>query len=259
MCSSDLLRNAGRTVEDDREAGELLLNGLEDVERERRRDELARLGIARALLGLELVGAVAGADGDGERVAARLGDEVDHFLRLRVVADFAGDLVLNAGENAELRLDGDIVLVGIGDNLLRELHVLVVGKRRAVDHDGRKTGVDAALAGLERVAVVEVKDDLRLLAAELLGVFDSALGHVAENRGVGVLAGTLGDLHDHGRLRLDRCLDDGLHLLHCVEVERRDRVAALDGLCEHLLGVDESEFLVTGHLFALSINSAPPS
>ena len=44
-----------------------------------------------------------------------------------------------------------------------------------------------------------------------------------------------------------------------AEVERRDRVAALDGLSEHLLGVDESEFLVTGHLFALSINSAPPS
>ena len=65
-----LLRDAGRAVEDDREAGELLLDGLEDVERERGRDELARLLVARALLGLELVGAVRGADGDRERVAA---------------------------------------------------------------------------------------------------------------------------------------------------------------------------------------------
>ena len=75
-----LLRNRAGAVEDDREAGELLLNGLEDVERERRRDELARLLVARALLGLELVGAVRGADGDREGVAARLGGELDHFL-----------------------------------------------------------------------------------------------------------------------------------------------------------------------------------
>ena len=60
-----LLRDAGRAVEDDREAGELLLDGLEDVERERGRDELARLLVARALLGLELVGAVRGADSSG--------------------------------------------------------------------------------------------------------------------------------------------------------------------------------------------------
>ena len=254
-----VLRDAGGAVKNDREAGELLLDGLENVERERRRNELARLGVAGALLGLELVCAVAGADRDGERIATGLGHEIDHFLGLRVVADLAGDLILNAGENTKLGLDRDIVLVGVGDNLLRKLHVLVIGKRRAVDHDGREAGVDAALAGLESVAVVEVKNDLGLLAAELLGVFDSALGHVAENRGVGVLAGTLGDLHDHGRLGLDRCLDDGLHLLHCVEVERRDRVAAFDGLSEHLLCVDESEFLVTGHLCALSISSAPPS
>ena len=58
-----VLRDGAGAVEDDREAGEFLLDGVEDVERERRRDERA-LGVARSLLRLELVGAVGGADGD---------------------------------------------------------------------------------------------------------------------------------------------------------------------------------------------------
>ena len=244
-----LLRDAGRAVEDDREAGKLLLDGLEDVECERRRDELARLGVTRALLWLELVGAVRGADGDRERVAAGLGGELDDFLGLRVVALLGLDLVFDAGEDAELGLDRHVVLVRVVDDLLRELDVLLEGKGASVDHDGREAGVDAALARLEAVAVVEVEDNLRLLAAELLGVLDRAFGHVAENRGVRVLAGALGDLHDDGRLGLDRGLDDGLHLLHRVEVERGNGVAALDRLCEHFLGVDETKLLVADHLW----------
>ena len=242
-----LLRDAGRAVEDDREAGELLLDGLEDVERERGRDELTRLGVARALLGLELVGAVRGADGDRERVAARLGRELDHFLGLRVVALLSLDLVFDAGEDAKLGLDRHVVLVRVVDDLLRELDVVLERKGASVDHDGREAGVDAALARLEAVAVVEVEDDLGLLAAELLGVLDGAFGHVAENRGVRVLARALGNLHDHGRLSLDRGLDDGLHLLHRVEVERGNGISALDRLCEHFLGVDETKLLVADH------------
>ena len=117
------------------------------------------------------------------------------------------------------------------------------------DHDGREAGVDAALARLVAVAVVEVEDDLRLLAAEFLGVLHGAFGHVAENRGVRVLARALGDLHDHGGLGLHRGLYDGLHLLHRVEVERGNGVAALDRLCEHFLGVDETKLLVADHLW----------
>ena len=241
------LRDGGGAVKDDREARELLLDGRENVERERRRDELARLRIARALLGRKLVRAVRGADRDGERVAARTGREVDHFLGLRVVGLGRADLVLDAGENAELGLDRDVVGVSVLDDLLREGDVLLVRQRRTVDHDGREAGVNAALAGLEAVAVVEVKDDLRIRATELLGVFDRALSHVAEDRRVRILAGALRDLHDHGRLGLDRSLDDGLHLLHRVEVERGDGVTALDRLGEHFLGINETKFLVADH------------
>ena len=243
-----VLRNAGRSVKHDREARKLLLDSLEDVESERRRNELAGLLVDRALLTRELVRAVAGADGDGEGVASGLLGELDHLFRLRVVGFCGGDFVLNAGKNAELSLDRDVMLVSIRNDLLRELDVLLERKVGAVDHDARETAVDAALAGFVTVAVVEVKNDLGLLAAEFLGVFNRALSHVAENRGVRILAGALRDLHDDGRLRLNRCLNDGLHLLHRVEVEGRNSISALDRLCEHLLGVHESEFLVADHL-----------
>ena len=164
------------------------------------------------------------------------------------------DLVFDARENAELGLDGDVMLVRIGDDLLGELDVVLERKGRAVDHDGRETAVDAALAGLVAVAVVEVKNDLRLLAAELLGVLHGTLGHVAENRRVRILARALRHLHDHGRLGLDRRLDDGLHLLHRVEIERRDGITALHRLGKHLLGIDKTKLLIADHLvFSLNI------
>ena len=249
-----VLGNGGRSVKNDREAGELLLDGLEDVESQRRRNELAGLLVDSALLTRELVGAVARTDGNSERVAARLGSELNNLFGLRVVGLDRRDLVLNAGENAKFGLDGDVVLVSVCDNLLRKLDVLFEIEVRAVDHDGRETAVDAALAGFEAVAVIEMENDLGFLAAEFLGVLDGALSHIAENRGIGVLARALGDLHDDGRLGFDRGLDDGLHLLHGVEVESGDGIAALYRLGEHFLGVDETKFLVADHLvFSLFI------
>ena len=49
-------------MENDGESGELLLNLFENVECEGRRYELAGLGVTGALLGLELVSAVAGGE-----------------------------------------------------------------------------------------------------------------------------------------------------------------------------------------------------
>ena len=248
-----VLGNGGRTVKNDREAGELLLDGLEDIESQRRRNELTGLGIDRALLTSELISAVARADGNGERVAARLGSELDNLFRLRVVGLGGGNLVFDTSENAELGLNGNVVLVSVIDDFLGELDVLFEREVGAVDHDGRETAVNAALAGFEAVAVVEVENDLGIRAAELLGVLNGALSHVTENRGVSVLARALGDLHDNGRLRLDRSLNDSLHLLHGVEVESGDGITALYRLGEHFFGINETKLLVADHFGFLLI------
>ena len=146
---------------------------------------------------------------------------------------FVRDFVFDARENAEFAFDGYVIFVGVVDNLGGELHVLVVGERRTVDHDGREAVLYAGLAQFKRVAVVEVQND-RNFAAELLCVFGRALGHVAQKRLVGVLARAARNLKDYGRFCFDASLDDGLHLFHVVEVKRGDRIFACDSLFEKL-------------------------
>lgn len=204
------------------------------------------LGVSRALLGLELVGAVRGADRDGQRIHARLLHEVFHVGGVGVVRVLGSHFVFDAGQHAQLAFDRYVVLMSVFHHFLRQRHVFVIGQCRTVDHHRRETHVDAVLAQLERVAVVEVQYDGNVLA-QFLGVLHSALCHVAQQRLVGVLARACRHLQDDGRRGLDACLDDGLHLLHVVEVEGRNGVAALDGLGEHVAGVHQTQFLVRYH------------
>ena len=122
-----LLRYRAGAMEHDGESGELLHNGIENLESQRRGNKTA-LGVAGALLGGELVGAVAGADRDGERVAAGAGGEVDHFLGIGVGVVVRRYLVFNAGENAELAFYGHIILMSVVDNLLCEGNIFLVGE-----------------------------------------------------------------------------------------------------------------------------------
>ena len=144
------------------------------------------------------------------------------------------------------------MLVSVFNNLLGEGDVVFVRKSGTVDHHGRETVVDAVLAEFERVTVVEVEHDLRICAAEFLGVFNSTLSHVAEDGAVSVVTSTLRDLHDHRRLGFNGSLHDSLHLFHGVEVESRDSIATLNSLCKHFPGVHQAEFLVRNcHLIYL--------
>jgi len=242
-----LLRNRGRTVENDGEARDALLDLVEDIETE--------VGLcARG----ELDDTVAGADGDGEGVDASALDKVDDLVGVGVVAGLGLDIILDTGEDTKLTLDSDVVLVGVLDDLLGESDVILIGKSRAVDHDVAEAEADAVDAELVAVTVVEVESDGDALAVrrDLLGVLDSTLSHVAEEGLVGISASTTGNLQDDRALGLNASSDDSLHLLHVVEIEGRDCEAVLHSASEHLLGVDETKLLVRNslacHLFFLS-------
>ena len=96
--------------------------------------------------------------------------------------------------------------------------------------------------------MVEVQYDLGFGPAQFLGVLHGSFGHVAQQGLVGVVARTLRYLEDDGRLGLGGSLDDGLELLHVVEVECRYGVTALDGLGEHFAGVHEAQIFVRYHI-----------
>ena len=227
-----VLRDGGRTVQHDGEAGQTLADLLQHIETQGRRHQNALL-VAGALLRLELIGAVAGADGDGQRVAAGLGDELLHLLRTGVGCLVGGhlDIVLDAGQRTQLRLHDHAVVMGVLHHLAGDLDILREGLGGCIDHHGGEAAVDAALAGLEVGAVIQMQNDGDVGAAG-----HSRLDQLHQIGVVGVGAGALADLQDHRSVLLLAGLRDALHDLHVVDVESADGVTAGIRLLEHFLG-----------------------
>ena len=169
------LRNGRRAVEHDGEVGEFLLYSLKHVECQWRGNEKTCLLIAGALCRSELVSTVRSADRDSEAIATCAGNEVDYLSRVSVGVVVGANLVLNACEYAELTLYSHVELMSVVNHFLSEGNVLLIGEVATVDHYGRETVVDAVLASLESVTVVEVKHDLGMLPAERLGIFNGTL------------------------------------------------------------------------------------
>ena len=166
-------------MEHDRETGNAALDFLEDVEAEGGRQEDA-VGVARALLGLELGSAVARADGYGQGVNAGLLDEILDLVGLGVVRVLGRNIVFHAGQHAQFALYGYVILTGMGvlADFLRQSDVFFVRQVGTVYHYAGEAVLYAVDAEFKRVAVVEVQH-YRYLVAEFGGILDGATGHVA--------------------------------------------------------------------------------
>ena len=212
------LRNGRRAVQNDRELRQTAGNLFQNVEAE-----------LRLLAGLELVSAVGGADRDRQRVNAGAGYEILNLRRIGVLVILSLNVVLNAGELAQLSFYDNAVCVRILSNLLCDLDVLLVRHRGAVEHNRGKAAVDAVLAELEGVAVVQMQRDRDIRALDY-----SSLNHLEQIGVVRVSARALGYLKDNRSLLLLAGLSDTLNDLHIVHVESADGVAAVVGFLEHL-------------------------
>ena len=133
--------------------------------------------------------------------------------------------------------------MGILNDLLGQGDVLLEGLGGGVDHNGGKTAVNAALAQLEAVTMVQVQRDGDF------GIFnDGSLDQLHEVRVVGIGAGALGNLQDDRRLQLAGSFGDALNDLHVVDVESADGVAAVVGLLEHFGCCYESHWNQSFHI-----------
>ncbi|CDC62976.1 uncharacterized protein BN660_00108 [Clostridium sp. CAG:448] len=234
----ELLGNTGCAVQYDREAGQALGNLFQNVKAERRGNQYA-VGVAGALLGLELVSAVAGADGNCQGVHAGAGDEFLDLFGARVGGIFCADLdvILDACQSAELAFHHDTVGVRIFHDLFGQGNVVLKGVMGAVDHDRRKSAVNAGFADFKIRAVVQVKRQVNA------GIADGSLRQSHQVLVLCVFARTCGNLENHrGTLFLSRlgdCLDD----FHVVDVERTDGITALVCFFEHFLGCYQCHIL----------------
>ena len=179
---------------------------------------------------LELVRAVAGADGDGQRIAAGAGDEVLGLLGVGVDVLVGTHVLLHTGQAAQLGLDPHAAGVGVFHHALGLGDVFLVGQVRAVVHNGGEAAVDDVFAELKIGAVVQVQHHGQV------GHFKGRLHELDDVILPGVLARTGGDLQDERGVFRHARLHDALDDLHIIHVERADGVAAGIGFCEHFLG-----------------------
>ena len=106
---------------------------------------------------LALVGTVAGAVADGQRVAAGLFEEVHRLHGVGVGGGGAEHMVLHARQHAQFAFHRNAVGVGVLDHLAGQFHVVLIGQAAAVDHDAGVAARDAGFDALQRFAVVQVQ------------------------------------------------------------------------------------------------------
>ena len=201
------------------------------------------VGLAR-----ELVGAVAGAHRDGQRIDLCRAHEIDGLIRvsqkLRVIELAFGAMAVfgfaHSGfqrtKHAELAFDRDAAGVRHLDDFAGHGDIVVVVGRglrifleRAVHHHRGKAELDGGRAGGGAVAVILVHAD-RDVRVEFGAGIDDVLQHDI----VGVGTGAARGLHDDGGVDLVGRLHDGERLFHVVDVEGRQAIAVLGCVIEQL-------------------------
>ena len=234
--SNIVLRNRGRAVQNDGETGQTLGNLFQHVETQGRGNQDAVL-VYGALLGSELVSAVGGADGDRQGVTTGAGNEFLNLFGTGVGSSLSGNVhfVLDTGQRAQLSLNNNAVVVSVLNNLLGDFNVLLEGLGGSVDHNGSEATVDAGLAGLEAVAVVQVQSNGDL------GAFNhSSFNQLNQVGVVSVGASALGNLQDNRSLFFLTSLGNSLNDFHVVHIESANCVAAVVSLLEHLGSCNKS-------------------
>jgi hypothetical protein len=143
---------------------------------------------------------------------------------------------LERPQAAQLALDRDAEAVRHVHDLLRDVHVVVVGGdglavglEGAVHHDAGEAQLDGAFAHRGGLAVVLVHRDRRA-GIGLHGRLDQVL----EESLAGVFPRPGGGLHDHGAVGLGGGLHDRLDLLQVVHVERGKSVAVFGCVVQQL-------------------------
>ena len=225
----EFLRNGRRTMENDREARELLHALFENVKTERRRNEDAFL-ISCALCSCELVSTVGSTDSDREGVAACSGYELFYFFRTCVglMTSLYNYFILDTGESTQLSLNNYAVSVSVLNYLLGKSDVVLERLGGSVDHNGCETTVDAGFAELEGITMVKVQSDrdLRILSY-------SSLNEFYKISVVRISTSTLGNLKDNRALQFACSLCDTLNDLHVVYVKSTNSITAIVSLLKH--------------------------
>jgi hypothetical protein len=223
--------------------------------------------LAGGLLG-ELVGAVGGADGDGQGVHVGLLDEVGGFVGVgqqggmvqhafgAVAVFLAGLAGFQGTQAAQFAFHGHAAGMGQFHHVAGGVHVvfiggggLAVGAQGAVHHHGAEAGLDGAEAdaGGGAVVLVHAHGDVRV-------GLDGGQDQVAQEGLAGIGTGAGGTLQDHRAVGLVGGLHDGLDLFHVVDVEGGQAVAVFGGVVEQLTQGNQSHLEISFRVIVIRLS-----
>ena len=191
------------------------------------------------LLSLEFIGPVGVSDRDSEGIHPGLPHKLNRLLRLRVmtagrvIAPLFAVIELGTDKMTQLAFHHAIVLVGVVDDLTADLDILFERFVGGINHDTRKALINALLAQIKGVPVIEMNRQRDGREA------DRRFDELLEINRMRVITGTARNLEHHWRLFFLAGLDDGLRHLHVVHVERAEGVLAFQGLGEQIVGMCE--------------------
>ena len=218
--------------------GNAFVNGLNAIDGQDVARRLAR----------EFVGAVAGANGNGQSVQLRALHKIGGLFGVceqllaghHGVCAVAVFLVTLHGfqrtQAAQFTFHRDAQFVRHADHFLRHFQVVfvagngfAVGFQAAVHHDRAKAQVDGALADGRALAVVLVHHHGNFWIG-----LNRGLNQQLQEAFARIFARTRRGLHDHGRAGFFGGFHDGLNLLQIVDVEGWNTVAIGRGVVQQL-------------------------
>ena len=196
----------------------------------------------------ELVGAVGGADGDGEGVHPGFFHEVGgligvgqqhgvvQFAFRAMTILFPGPAGFQRPQAAQLAFHGDAARVGNVGHLLGGLHIVFIAGRRlhvlpqgSIHHHRAEARLDGACTHRRRGAVILVHAD-----GYVRPHFRGRENEVAQEGFTGIAARAGGALQDDRSVDRGSGLHDRLDLLHVVDVESRQAVMVFCRVIEQL-------------------------
>ncbi len=128
-----LLRNGRRAMKYNGKSRYTFFYFFQYIETQRRRNQSA-VFVARTLLGFKFIGAMRSSNGNCQRIHSRTTHKSDHLIGIGLGMVFGFDIIFDTGQYTQFAFNGNIKLVGIIDNFLRQFHIFVVGQMRTVDH-----------------------------------------------------------------------------------------------------------------------------
>ena len=215
------LGHGGGAMQDQGVVGQLLADGFQP-------------GEVKVRLALELVGAMACADGNGQRVAARFFNKVHSLIGIREGMLGILYVFLNAGQLAKLGLYPDTAGMGVFHNLLGNGDIFLVRQGGTVDHDGGEAAVDAVLAHLKGRTMVQMDADRNA------GVLNQgSLDQLHDVDLAGIFSGAGRNLQNHRRLLFRGSTHNALNDFHIVDVKRTNGEFAFIGSFKHFFGANK--------------------